>query len=277
MNVSDKVNNGRWPLGGRAAGKVAVAALMLSALGGCGSGSNNPPPGTGTTQGMQNVSGGASAQSTNWSGYGVTGGPLGFNQISASWRVPGSSCSGSDSTESASWAGIGGLVSTDQTLIQAGTEQDCNGGKASYYAWWEGFPAPSEDVSSSGSFPVQAGDVVTVTIDSTALLLWTITIHDATAGWTFNTTTPFVAVGESAEWIEEAPLNVGTSGTALATLTNYGRISFSALSANGANPALTEADSIEMVNSSNAVISTPSAPGSGGDAFDVCFGSGSCD
>jgi len=258
--------------GMRKAAIPAAAAMVCALLGACG-GSNSP--GSGATQGVQNAPGGSGLQSTNWSGYALTGSALGFHQVSASWTVPVPDC-GSSATASATWAGIGGLLSSDPTLIQAGTEQDCNGGSASYYAWWEGYPAPSEDIRSSGNYPVHGGDQVNVAIDSTALVVWNISIHDLTAGWTYTNTTPFVAVGESAEWIEEAPLEVGSGAAAQASLSDFGIVSFSALEANGANPDLSAADGIQMINASNAVIANPSAPGSGGDSFDVCYGAGSC-
>jgi hypothetical protein len=190
--------NRRLPL--LACGSIAAAAV-LALLGGCGN--SAPSSASGVTQGVQNASV-SDTQSTNWSGYAVTGTPLGFSQVSATWTVPALDCSGGASTESATWAGIGGFVSTDTTLIQGGTEQDCDSGQAGYFAWFEAFPEPSEEISTA-SFPVHAGDQVTATIASSALLIWNISIHDVTAGWTFNTSTPFVVVAESAEWIEEVP------------------------------------------------------------------------
>jgi hypothetical protein len=65
--------------------------------------------------------------------------------------------------------------------------------------------------------------------------------------------------------------------SAEATLSNFGVVHFSALTANGVNPGLTAAEAIQMVNSSDEVIANPSAPGAGGNSFDVCFGAGSCD
>ena len=255
------------------------AALLGVLLSGCG---DSTSAGSGSTQGVTNsgTGGGSGAtQSTNWSGYARTGALAGFKQVSGSWTVPQPDCSGGATASSATWAGIGGLKSGDLTLIQAGTEQDCNSGSPGYYAWWEGYPAASQDISGSGNYPVQAGDQITVTISSSLLLLWNISIHDNSAGWTFTTTTPFVAAGESAEWIEEAPLNisVGSSGgSRQATLANFCSVSFNALAANSANPALTASDSIDMVDAKGNVVASPSAPGAGGDSFDVCFGSGSC-
>ena len=260
---------GAW----RAALPLCVSLGAL--LGGCGS--SDSSPGSGSTQGVGNTGAAASAtQSTNWSGYAVTGTLGGFKQISGSWTVPAPDCSGGATAFSASWAGIGGLKTGDLTLIQAGTEQDCTSGGASYYAWWEGYPAASKDISTSGNFPVSAGDQITVTISSSLLLFWNISIHDLSAGWTFTTTTPFLAAGESAEWIEEAPLEIGSGGTSQGALANFGEVSFGALTANSDNPALTDDDRIDMVDAKGNIVASPSGPGAGGDSFDVCFGSGSC-
>jgi len=251
------------------------AALACALLGACGGGTSSP--GSGSTQGVGNASASAT-QSTNWSGYAITGTLGSFTRISGSWTVPATDCSGSASTASATWAGIGGFKTTDATLIQAGTEQDCDSGSPGYYAWWEGYPAASADISTSGKYPVSAGDQITVTIGSSLLLVWNISIEDQTAGWTFTTTTPFLAAGESAEWIEEAPLESSlASGSEEATLADFGGISFGALTANGASPALTAADAIDMIDAKGNIIASPSAPGASGDSFSVCYGSGSCD
>ena len=256
---------------------IGLGALLAGALlGGCG-GSDAPSAGSGSTQGVGNAGAAASAtQSTNWAGYARTGTAGGFKQIGASWTVPGPDCSGGGAAASATWAGIGGLKAGDLTLIQAGTEQDCNNGSASYYAWWEGYPAASKDISTSGNFPVSPGDQITVTISSSLLLFWNVSIHDLSAGWTFTTTTPFLAAGESAEWIEEAPVEIGSSGAQQAALADFGQVSFAALIVNSGNPALSDGDRIDMVDAKGNIVASPSGPGASGDSFDVCFGSGGC-
>jgi hypothetical protein len=208
--------------------------------------------------------------STNWAGYVVSGSAGAFSSVAGAWNVPQVSCPNGSSTGSSTWLGIGGASVSDQSLIQAGTGQDCSGG-ASYYAWWEIFPAPSTTLSSS-SYPVQPGDPISVTIDGSAIVSWTITIKNTRANWTFTTTAPFSGSQQSAEWIEEAQLQAGTSGAGQVTLADFGHVSFSALTANGSNPGLTTADELVMVDSSNQPIATPSAP-QGGNAFNVCRGS----
>jgi hypothetical protein len=192
-----------------------------------------------------------------------------FNAVSGTWDVPSVNCPNGSSTGSSTWVGIGGAALPDESLIQAGTGQDCSSG-ANYYAWWEIYPVPSVTLSAS-SYPVQAGDPITVTIDGKASPIWTITVHNARANWTFTTSAPFLGAQQSAEWIEEAQFQAGTGGVGQASLSDFGRVSFSAATANSSNPGLTPAQALVMVDSGNHPIATPSAP-RGGNAFDVCRG-----
>ena len=219
----------------------------------------------------------AARKSTNWSGYVQSASINGYSKVSGSWTVPAVDCSANDSTASSSWAGIGGGSDSDPTLIQAGSEQDCNGGPE-YSAWWEVFPAPSigpsGGVLSSQSFEVQPGDQMTVSIDGGGTAVWSITIRSS-RGWTFNTTVPFGTVGQSAEWIEESPLSTSTLAQCN-SLSDFGRIVFSGLSSNGADPQLGGDERFAMVDCHGSVISNPSGPSASGNAFAVCFGSGAC-
>ncbi len=255
---------------------VGVSALLL--LSAC-----TRSDSVGSTQGQSNTPGGASTgsatQSGNWSGYAALGSAAQYNSVSGTWTVPAAHCANGASTASATWVGIGGdsaagLPVSDPTLIQAGSEQDCNGGPG-YYAWWEILPQPSTEIDPA-TYPVHAGDQMTVSLSST-LILWTIKIRNLSAGWTFTTTTPYTGSGFSAEWIEEAPQLIGTNGASQGTLTNFGLVGFSALTANGVNPELSNSNAIAMVDGNNHVLANPSAPGAGGDSFSVCYGSAACE
>src|SRR5207245_5558301 len=73
-------------------------------------------------------------QSNNWSGYNqgtIEKGNTFFHQVSGDWFVPTATAHNRGEAEySATWVGIGGgcvnanCLVTDNTLIQAGTEQD---------------------------------------------------------------------------------------------------------------------------------------------------------
>lgn len=244
--------------------------------------------------------------SSNWSGYAVsTKTPAGlscvpasgvtYSSVSATYTVPtvtGSSSSqhpglfggfgsSSSSTYSAVWTGIDGF--TDDDLIQAGTEQDYSGGRASYSAWWEILPAAETTIP---SITVDPGDSITVTIAKQATAIttpvacsagqWLISLNDTTAdaagrGSAFSTCKSYSGPADSAEWIVEAPEVNGR----IATLADYATATFgypgAVLTVNGSPTDLTAGTGGEMEQSSG-VVSVPSSP-TGGDAFTCAYGS----
>jgi hypothetical protein len=230
-----------------------------------------------------------SEQSTNRAGYGLAANPLGFNAVTATWVVPSVPGTRTD-TASATWTGIGGgcvdpptCAIVDETLIQAGTEQDSSSGVPTYSAWWEALPAPSMPLSggilSTQNYDVLPRDSITVIISSTAAVAWTIEIQNVRDGathWTFSQTVPYTAAGLTAEWIEESPLVVGSSGVDQQSLSDFDRVLFTDLTVNGAAPELTPADEIILTNGSGKVLAQPSAPEGSGNEFAVCYGSGLC-
>ena len=264
---------------------IILTPILLFCSCGGGGGSGNS---IGSVRARRNHSPGSAGQSSNWSGYGIAGAPGGFTSVRGTWVVPAIAPSSHD-TASSTWAGVGGgcanppsCTVVDQTLIQAGTEADNTGGKQQYSAWWEALPAPSVTLMggplSQGTYDVRPGDSITVTISSN-LIVWTIEIQNVRAGvphWTFTQMVPYASAGLTAEWIEEAPLTAGTNGAGQIALSNFSRVEFDQLLANGANPALTPGDAIVLVNGNGKVIARPSAPGSSGNSFAVCFGSGAC-
>lgn len=254
---------------------AACCALLLSLTAGCGGGSgdgdNNSP---GSTQGQPSAPAGGN-RSTNWSGYVLSGPAQSFSKVQGSWAVPSVNCAGADGAASSSWAGIGGGNNADPTLVQAGTEQDCNGGP-DYFAWWEVIPAPASRLNPQ-TYPVGAGDRISVSADGSSAIVWSIRIANDSRGWVFSTSVPYGAAGATAEWIEEAPLTAGTGGAGQSALADFGRVAFSALTANGGNPGLSANERVVMVDGRDGhVVANPSAPGVNGNAFAVCFGSGAC-
>jgi hypothetical protein len=214
-------------------------------------------------------------RSLNWAGYVKTGGPGTFFGAAGSWDVPAVTCSADQNSVSVTWAGVGGGTSEDPTLIQAGTSQDCFDGEAYYEAWWEAIPAPA--VAAGGpldsSYPVSAGDAMSVSVDGSDGVVWVIRIHNASRDWTFTTTVGYTAAGATAEWVEEVPVTAGTGGTAL-PLADFESVRFRGITANGvaASPSLDERVVMEDLDSN--VIANTSAPSGAG--FDVCYGPGDC-
>jgi hypothetical protein len=223
--------------------------------------------------------------SNNWFGYNL--GTLGdgdklFSSITGNWTVPTATQHTSGQAEdSADWIGIGGgCVNTgcsagDETLIQTGTEQDVSStGAASYDAWYELIPAPEEEIT---SMTVHPGDemhaLITQAVSGSDV--WTITLQDLTTGQSYSTTAPYSSTMDTAEWIEETPLEIGTS-PGLAALPNLTEAPFTNATVNGANPDLQPSDAIYLTDSSGNVIGAPSAPNSTGNGFTECAWASSC-
>ncbi|HLJ03998.1 MAG TPA: G1 family glutamic endopeptidase [Solirubrobacteraceae bacterium] len=198
--------------------------------------------------------------SSNWSGYAVTG--SGFTSVTARWTVQAVSAT-RKASYSSEWAGIDGY--NNSSLIQTGTESDYYSGSAHYDAWWEILPAAETVIP---SVPVKPGDAMTATITKGSGSSWTITINDVTTGKSFTTTQTYSGPQTSAEWIEEAP----TVGGRVAPLAHYGEATFDPGTVNGGNPHLTASEGGAMVQS-RVQVSTPSAPDSDTDGFNVAYGS----
>jgi hypothetical protein len=225
------------------------------------------------------------SQSNNWFGYNQgtleQGGKM-FNSITANWNVPTATQHARGQAEnSADWIGIGGgcldtsCNFTDATgLIQTGTEQDVDSsGHASYSAWWELVPAPSTTINMN----VSPGDRMFAKVSEVvpSLDLWTITLQDVTRHESFTQTVPYPSSHATAEWIEETPLNVDTSGVGIANLPNLTETPFDNATVNGARVHLNTAEQIDLTNGSQ-VIGTPSAPDVEADGFGACAWTTSC-
>ena len=188
--------------------------------------------------------------STNWSGYAVTGNR--FTSVSASWKEPTVSCSGT--AYSSFWVGLDG--DTSNTVEQTGTDSDCSGSTPQYYAWYEMYPKFPVNLSQ----PVHPGDTLTASVTTNGSGSFTLTISDTTQGWTNRTTAKLHnAKLASAEVIAEAP---SSSGGVL-PLANFGTVNFSGATANGASlDKLPNLDPITMVSGST-VKAQPSSINSG--------------
>ena len=224
-------------------------------------------------------------QSSNWFGYNQgaleQGGKL-FNSITGDWTVPNPSLHTAGQDEASSdWIGIGGgcpdasCTTSDSTLIQTGTEQDvaANGTK-SISAWYELVPAPSIQIT---NMTVSPGDhmhasVAEAVADSD---VWTITINDVTKGESFTTTVPYPSTHDTAEWIEETPLEIGTNA-GFAALPNLTNPHFVLGTVNGAPVKLTPSEELDLIDSGGNVIGAPSAPNASADGFGACAWATSC-
>ena len=195
--------------------------------------------------------------STNWSGYAVTGGR--YTKVSSSWTVPAVKCSAT--AYSSFWVGLDG--DTSGTVEQTGTDSDCSGTTPQYYAWYEMYPKYPVNYSN----PVRAGDHMSASVTTAGSGSFTLTISDSTQGWTRTTTARLKSAKlASAEVIAEAP---SSSGGVL-PLANFGTVSFSGASANGAllTSSTPGIDAITMASGST-VKAQPSAISNG--SFSVAW------
>jgi len=226
-------------------------------------------------------------QSSNWSGYNigadypqVATGTL-FTSISGEWTVPTATAhTAGQAEDSASWIGIGGgcvtddCAVTDSTLIQAGTEQDVSAsGQASYDAWWEIIP----ETETLTTLKVSPGNKIAVSIaeSSSTPGQWSIVIKNLTTHKSFSTTTPYTSSMDTVEWIEETPLEIGTTGSGIAAMPNLTTVHFLNAKYNGAAAGFQTVDEMQLDNN-NMIEATPSAPGAKMVAFNDCTWKTSC-
>jgi len=224
-------------------------------------------------------------QSNNWFGYNQgsleQGGKL-FNSITGDWTVPTASQHTSGQAEySSDWIGIGGgcvdsgCTTSDSTLIQTGTEQDvASNGSTSYSAWWEVIPGPSLTISNMNVSP---GDHMHAAISEAVAdsNVWNITIQDLTKGESYSTTVPYSSTHDTAEWIEETPLLLGTNA-GFAALPNLTSPNFDLATTNGQPANLKSSEQMQLIDSGGNVIGAPSAPDSDLDGFNACTWASTC-
>jgi hypothetical protein len=155
------------------------------------------------------------ANSYNWDGYVVTG--TDFTSAKGSWIVPASTCSKSPNAYASIWLGIDGW--SDGTVEQTGTTNFCNKTTASYYTWYEFYPAATVVIS---TIPVKPGDKMSAEI-TYKNSEFTLEITDETTGKTFSVTKAVSGADRSsAEWITEAPSVV----TGITNLADFTKVEF---------------------------------------------------
>src|SRR5438309_195060 len=141
---------------------------------------------------------------------------------------------------------------TDTTLIRAGPSQDVgSNGQATYTAWWEIIPAPSVPVS----LAVTAGNTVSVNIAETTPQVWSITINNVSTGQSWSTTVPYSSAYATAEWIEETPVVIDSSGAVtVGPLPRLSQVTFDAGTVNGGNPGLRSSEEMQLVDTNGAAL-----------------------
>ena len=135
--------------------------------------------------------------SANWSGYAVLGHD--FTQALGTWTVPAVDCTLDPNSSASFWVGIDGWENA--TVEQTGTDSDCDGIHASYYAWYEFAPNGGVTIT---SVPVAPGDQMSAEVDYDGTH-FVVTTTNTTTGASYSIAAPFPAAQRaSAEWIAEA-------------------------------------------------------------------------
>lgn len=176
--------------------------------------------------------------SLNWSGYAAITGCSGspnptygtVTAVSGSWTVPAVAANINGDTFSSTWVGIDGY--NNSTVEQIGTEQDVINGSQSNYAWFDLYPAGTQEIE---GFPVNVGDVIEGSVRYLGVEdgndVFRLTIKNLTQGKKFSivqqTPTGIPAHRSSAEWIVEAPGTLLPNGQlAILPLADFSSISF---------------------------------------------------
>jgi len=161
--------------------------------------------------------GDGTADSSNWSGYAVTG--TAFNSAEGSWVVPSATCSSRGDTYAAFWVGLDGYSSS--TVEQTGTLIECVGRRAEYFSWYEFYPSNLIEIT---SVPVSRGNTISASVVYNNGE-FTAKITNVTTGKTFSISQAVAgAARTSAEWITEAPCCTVRNG--ILPLADFGTAKF---------------------------------------------------
>jgi Peptidase A4 family len=197
-------------------------------------------------------------ESTNWSGYAVTGSDGAFSSVSASWTQPTGSCTSRRSdTYAAFWVGLDGYSS--DSVEQTGTLIECVGTTAYYYGWYEMYPAALETYSNT----LKPGDAMSASVTFSGTDTYTLVLKDATQGWTKTFTTNESGLDRSsAEVITEAPCCTNSGG--ILPLADFGTVNYTASTDNGSSMGTQSPTEIIMVDNSGLDKDSTSAISSAG-------------
>jgi hypothetical protein len=185
----------------------------------------SPSGGVGVRNGTVNPR----ATSSNWAGYAVTGRSHAFRSVSASWIQPRANCKTGKGRRLASfWVGLDGANSN--SVEQLGTDSDCHGKTASYFAWWEMFPAASVNLPNR----VHPGDHLSASVTFRGTRTYVLFIRDATRHWHRTIIKNQAGLARSsAEVIAESPAMLIGGQIVIQNLADFGNVRFTGSRVNG--------------------------------------------
>jgi hypothetical protein len=196
------------------------------------------------------------AESTNWSGYAVTGASGAFHSVSATWTEPKATCTSRRATQYAAfWVGLDGYNSG--SVEQTGTDSDCDGTTPDYYGWYEMYPANPVYFTNAMS----PGDSISASVTFSGTETYTLVLKDNTKGWTQTITKNQSGLDRSsAEVITEAP----SSSSGVLPLADFGTVNYTGSSDNGSSMGGQSPTAIVMINNSGADKDSTSSMSSSG-------------
>jgi hypothetical protein len=168
------------------------------------------------SQATSKAKGGPAVDSYNWSGYvdAATNAIPAYSRVSGSWTTPTVTCGPQDSITS-EWVGLDGYGSS--TVEQDGTLGWCFQGSATYYTWWEMYPAGTVTVGST----LTPGDAISASVSRSGIT-YRLAVTDTTTpanSFVQYSNCSVKCIDASAEWIAERP---AFATTGIAPLANYG-------------------------------------------------------
>ncbi|HTZ27717.1 MAG TPA: G1 family glutamic endopeptidase [Streptosporangiaceae bacterium] len=206
----------------------------------------------------------SASSSFNWSGYAdVAKTANTFTKVSGQWKTPRVRCSREDQLTS-EWVGIDGY--SNATVEQDGTLSWCFEGQATYFTWYEMYPASTVEVGNS----LHPGDKIAASVTRTGTsynLALTDFTHPVNSFSVTKTCT--TCQNSSVEWIAERP----SFAIGVAPLARYGTWSLSkasqtAGSKTGAISGYPTYYKIDMVDATNTYpLSLTSGLNNAGNAF----------
>ena len=201
----------------------------------------------------------------HWAGAVATSGP--FSSVSATWSQPAVMTPVTAGSENSFWVGLDGYNSGD-TLEQLGTQVIVGSdGAVRYSAWWEMYPKGTVVIP---DFPVKPGDVITASVTNHGGGRFTLAMENKTTGKKFSTVQRNgVTQSKTAEVVVEQPSDRTGSKIGLMSFAACEPVHFTDCLIDGKPIAAASPKWLKITGKDGVVLARPSAPESGGTAFEV--------
>ncbi|KAJ7496981.1 peptidase A4 family-domain-containing protein [Mycena latifolia] len=161
--------------------------------------------------------------SSNWAGASFESPAGTYTAVTGTFVVPTPKApsGGSGSFAASAWVGIDGDT-CGTAILQTGIDFTISGGRVSYDAWFEYFPAFATDFS---GIPISAGNTIKLTATVSSATSGTVMIENLSTGVTVSRalTSSARLCQENAEWIVED----FEEGNSLVPFANFGTVTFS--------------------------------------------------